>query len=87
MKNPEPCFQCGQPGAELFGYPICETCKAQLGLFTDATIQKHIAGYQQPGRERTYEQEIQYRLEFMEKDYIKKRIKLLYIQERVRDLK
>ncbi len=86
MSTSDPCFQCGQPGTELFGYPICDACKARLGLFSDATIQNHIARHQQPGRERSYEQEIQYRQAFMEKDYIKKRIKLLYIQERVRVL-
>jgi len=77
------CFQCGKQGTDLFGYTICESCKSKLGLFTDETIKKHISLYQST-KNHSYEEEIRERLIFMEKDYIKKRIKLLNILERLK---
>jgi len=83
------CFQCGKTDnscTELFGYIICDSCKSKLGLFTDKTIKKHIMHYQQ-SKDRSYEEEIHFRLDYLDKDYIKKRIKLLYIQERLNYIK
>ena len=78
------CFQCGRPGKDLCGFTICDSCKSRLSLFTDETIKKHIALYTAKGR--SYEAEIARRLDFIEKDYIKKKIKLLHIQERLKEL-
>ena len=77
------CFQCGDKGDDLYGYTVCADCKSKLGLFTDATIKKHIALYQDPAKKRSYAQEIKYRLDFVEKDYIKKKLKLLHILDRL----
>lgn len=77
------CFQCGKEGEKLFGYTICGTCKARLGLFTDETIRKHVSLYRST-KKHSYEEEIERRLVLMEKDYIKKRIKLLHIRERLK---
>ncbi len=82
----KPCFQCGNPGADLYGYTICDACKAKLGLFTNETIQKHVALYEKSQKKRSYEQEIRYRLDYIEKDFIKKQIKLLHIQNRLIDI-
>ena len=86
MELKKPCFPCGNPGTDLFGYIICDSCKTKLGLFTDGTIQKHIALYEKSNKKRSYAEEIRYRLEFVEKDYIKKRIKLHHIQERLNQI-
>ncbi len=82
MKNL--CFQCGRIGKDLCGITVCDSCKSRLGLFTDETIKKHISLYKAKGR--SYEEEIARRLDFIEKDFIKKKIKLLHIQERLKEL-
>ena len=79
------CFQCGEKGTNMYGYIICDSCKSKLRLFTDETIQKHISLYKKT-KIHSYEEEIHDRLVFLDKDYIKKRIKLLYIQERLADI-
>ncbi len=75
----KPCFNCEKEGEELHGYIICKSCKADLRLFTDETIKKHILHFQKSA----YEEDIRNRLEYLEKDCIKKRIKLLHVQERI----
>lgn len=36
------CYNCGKATAkELFNYPICDSCKSKLKLFTEATIKKY----------------------------------------------
>jgi len=79
MNLEKTCFQCGNKGANMYGYTICDSCKSKLKLFTDETIRKHIALYRKPTKDRSYEEEIRFRLDFVEKDYIRKRIKLLHI--------
>jgi hypothetical protein len=81
MKNI--CFQCGNPGGNMFGYYICDSCKAKLGLFTDEKIKQHITLFANSTKKRSYIEEINYRLNFIENDYIKKKIKLLHILERI----
>ena len=71
------CFQCGKRGSELYGYTICDECKSKLGLLTDETINKHLMLYKK--KNRSYEDEIRRRLDFIDRDYKKKRIKLLYV--------
>ncbi|KMY67055.1 hypothetical protein AAU61_14040 [Desulfocarbo indianensis] len=78
------CFQCGRKGADLFGYCVCDSCKAKLGLFTDATIKRHIAKYETQGK--SYAEEINNRLHILDEDYIKKKIKLLHVRERLQHI-
>ncbi len=67
------CFNCGEPGELFFGYPICDTCKSKLGLFTDKTIKSHILKYATDNKKQhSYEEEIACRMIFLDKDYIKK---------------
>ena len=66
----------------MYGYTICDSCKSKLGLFTDETIKKHVSLYRT--RDHSYEEEIRDRLILLEKDCIKKTIKLLHIQERLK---
>jgi hypothetical protein len=87
MNMSKSCFNCGSQGSDMYGFTICDPCKADLKLFSDETIKKHIARYKKSSSGRTYEQEIQYRLDFVEKDYIKKKIKLLHILDRLEHLK
>ena len=81
MNKSKKCFQCGEPGEEMYGFIICPLCKSKLGLFTDDTIKKHIDIYSK-NKEISYHEEIQKRLLFIENDFIKKKIKLLHILER-----
>jgi len=67
----------------LFGYTLCLDCRANLKLFTDKTIERHALQFKEAKRQDpehlTYEEEMRYRLDFIHKDYISKRIKLLHI--------
>lgn len=78
-KKEKACFQCGTilNIASLYGYTICETCKSRIGLFKSDTIDRHVASY----KKGVYKEEVDSRLTLMEKQYIKKRIKLLHIQD------
>lgn len=76
------CFNCGREGADFHGYSICGSCKSKLKLFTDETIKKYHT--KDP---EGFTKEIQRRMEFLDKDYIKKRLKLLHIQEQIKYLK
>ena len=84
MNMKKACCQCGADGKNLFGYTICDVCKSSLGLFTDETIKKHISLYDNSDKNHSYEEEIRDRFIILEKDYIKKRIKLFHIQERLK---
>jgi len=75
----EKCFNCGNNGEGLYGYFICDACKSKLRLFTDSTIKKYY-----DKSPENYSKDIQRRLDFVDKDYIKKRIKLLHIQEQIK---
>ena len=94
-KNTKQCFQCGgahgSPNLDLFGYTICTTCKSKLGLFQDKTVQRHVASFEKAKEQNSnlpsYLEEVEHRLICLEKDYIRKRIKLLHIQERINDIK
>jgi arsenate reductase-like glutaredoxin family protein len=78
------CIFCGEDGTDLYGYDICDSCKKKLKLIKDETIQKHIAMYDQ--KDHSYHDEIQNRLDLLEKDHIQKKIKLLHIQDRLKYL-
>ena len=86
------CFSCGSTNQSriknLYGYDICDSCEPTLGLYKDNTIRKHIASYEK-NREAvpenpTYAQEVDYRVEAMEEDYIRRRLKLLHIRARLK---
>lgn len=75
----KPCYNCGKATAkELYNYPICDSCKSKLKLFTEATINKY---YSKNPEE--FSKEIQRRLDFIEIDYINKKIKLLHVKEKI----
>ena len=85
-----PCFKCGKSARsnlELFGYPVCAECKSKLGLYKDETIRKQISAFEKSAKKNpkkiSFEQEMRHRLEFIEKDYISKKIKLLHVLERL----
>lgn len=79
------CFECGGAGETMHGYVICEACKSKLGLFTDEKIHEHMMRYAEEGK--SYADEIRFRLDAVEKDYIKKKLKLLYIQDRLTQIR
>ena len=57
----------------------------RLGLFTDKTIKKYVLQHKK--KKRSFEEEIDYRLDYIDKDFKKKRIKLLYIKDRLKHIK
>lgn len=65
----------------MYGYTICDSCKAKLRLFTDETIKKY-----KSKNAKKFSKEIQRRLDFLDKDYIKKRIKLLHVLKQLKRL-
>ncbi|NER13450.1 hypothetical protein GWK08_08385 [Leptobacterium flavescens] len=93
-KTQEQCYKCGDTSKnqleELYGYTICNSCKSRLGLFLDPTIEKHVLSFRETKREDptkpTYKEEVAFRLDCLDKDYISKKIKLLHIQDRINNL-
>jgi hypothetical protein len=75
------CFNCSKPGKDIHGISICESCLVELRLFNDETIARQREEYM--GERGSYEKEIDYRLDFIEKDFLKKKLKLLHIKERL----
>lgn len=76
------CYKCGkETEKELFNYPICDSCKTKLKLFNEKTVKKY---YLENPEE--FSKEIQRRLDFIEIDYINKKIKLLNVKEHLKNL-
>ncbi|WP_299217310.1 hypothetical protein [uncultured Aquimarina sp.] len=74
------CFNCDKNGKNMYGYAICDSCKSKLRLFTKDTIKRYYS--ENP---ESFPEEIQRRLDVLDKDYIKKRMKLLHIQEQLKN--
>ncbi len=75
------CFNCSKKGTNMYGYVICDTCKSSLRLFTDATIKKYYT--EDP---KGFVKDIDERIDVLEKDFIKKRIKLLHVKVQLKQL-
>lgn len=82
MKNQ--CFNCGNEGDEFHGYFICETCKTNLGLFTEKKIGKYIAEFEHKGT--SYLDYTNEHLAKLENTYIKQKLKLLDIKAKIESL-
>ena len=80
------CFQCGNQGQSFYGYTICDSCKTNLRLFTDKKIKQYITLFDTSAKKQPYKDEIKYKLDFIEKDYIKKKIILSHILDRIEQL-
>lgn len=89
------CYKCKQSldsnkVMELFGHTVCEPCKKDLGLLQDRTIERHLknfdSSYNSKFDSKTYNEEIEHRLDYIEKYYISSKIKLLHIKERLEHL-
>jgi len=82
--NSTTCCQCDARGdmVELFGYYFCGPCESKLGLHSDKTILKNVASCKLP-EPLTYEDEVTGRLDAMESNFIKGKVKLLHILERL----
>ena len=82
------CFNCGaETSNQRYEITICAACEQDLRLFTDETIARQKAEYKTSEKYATYNDEIADRLVFLEKDYLKKKIKLLHVLERLEHLK
>ncbi len=88
VKSAMKCFNCGTETAnQRYKIAICAACEQDLRLFTDETITRQKAEYKPSEKYAVYDDEIADRLVFLEKDYLKKKIKLLYVLERLDYLK
>ena len=67
------CFNCNEKGTSMHGYFVCDSCKKTLRLFTKKTVEKHISKF----TKSAYLNEMERRLFNLEKDFIKKKIKIL----------
>ena len=82
------CFNCGaETSNQRYEIMICAACEQDLRLFTDETIARQKAEYKPSEKYAAYGDEIADRLVFLEKDYLKKKIKLLHVLERLDFLK
>ena len=89
------CYKCdlsleSNEALELFGHTICKPCKKDLGLLQDHTIKRHLnnfdSSYNSKFDSTSYPEEIEHRLDYIEKYYISSKIKLLHIKERLEHL-
>ena len=82
------CCQCeaGDRLVSLYGYTFCERCEAKLGLHSDKTILKNADAFDR-SKPISYEAEVVNRLQAMEKNFAKTRVKLLHILERLAELR
>ena len=81
------CFMCSSSAdTELYGIPVCNACKAELRLFSDNTILRQARDYRGFDAYASYHNEVFDRLQLLEVDYLKKRIKLLHILDRLEAL-
>lgn len=67
----------------MYGYSICKECVSKLRLFTDKTIKEHITKY----KRLAYEDEVNNKLLLLNETYIKKKIKLLHILDRLQEIR
>lgn len=81
MDEKDLCFNCGKKGSLFYDYIVCDSCKSKLKLFSEETIKKHYL--KNPEK---FSKEIERRLDFIEKDYIKKKIKLLNVKEQLKNI-
>lgn len=78
----ENCALCMEPGSELYGYNICDACKDELRLHTDKTIEKNRKKHEATAN-NTYIDEINKRLEEVDKIHLKAKLKLLHIKNKL----
>lgn len=64
----------------LHGYNVCQECKKSLRLFDQKTVSKYISELWRA----EYKAEVEKRIEKLDQDYLKKRIKLLDIQNKIK---
>ena len=90
----ETCYKCGEYESnrleDLYGFTICESCIKTLALFKDKIIKRHLDNFDPENYKRfnskTYKQEIENRLKFIEEDFINKKIKLMHVLDRLKQL-
>lgn len=82
------CFNCtSDTNFKKYEIPICHSCESGLKLFTDDTIIRQKKEYKASENYSSYQDEISHRIILLERDYLKKRIKLLHILERLDNFK
>ena len=81
------CSQCGAQSklSNLYGFVFCVRCESKLGLHSDKTILKNADGYA-TSKPVSYEEEVVERLQKMDRDFIKAKVKLMHILERLGEL-
>ncbi|MEE9363288.1 MAG: hypothetical protein V3U92_11890 [Cellulophaga sp.] len=88
------CYKCQETDktkiSTLFGYSICKPCISNLGLLQDATIKRHITSFDPSLKKNlettSHKEAVSNRIILLERGYISKKIKLLHIQKRLKEL-
>lgn len=77
------CFRCHKKENlnKLYDFSICNTCKQELTLMTNETIKKHLQN------NPSFKKEAQSKLDILETEYARKKIKLLHILEKIESFK
>ncbi|KAB2859368.1 MAG: hypothetical protein F9K09_02435 [Flavobacteriales bacterium] len=82
------CFNCAaDTNHKKYEIPICHSCETGLKLFTDDTIMRQKKEYKCSEKYSSYLDEIAHRIILLENDYLKKKIKLLHVLERLANFK
>lgn len=84
------CSLCDESDAKqieiMYEYPICSNCIKKFRLHTDHSLNKYILDMDAQKKENpsnlTFREEMERRLELVEKEYIKKKVKIKYILDR-----
>ena len=86
--NGKTCSQCESERQleNLYGFYFCRRCLKKLALHSDKTILKNADQFDQ-NKPISYEEEVTHRLQQMDKNYIKTKVKLMHILERLVELR
>ena len=85
------CYRCKEVDSSqlltLHGYVICGSCQSKLRLFNDKTILNYIHKFDNPAMSNNaYLEDVDSKLEIVERIYIDKKIKLKHIRKRIIEL-
>lgn len=85
--NENVCSQCEAADKleNLYGFYFCPRCESKLGLHSDKTILKNAEKFA-AANPTSYEDEVVRRLQKMDRDFAKTKVKLLHILERLAEL-
>lgn len=80
MTKKSACFNCKKRTDNLvYGFSVCQECESRLGLMSEETVGKHMQN------KSDFLKEARSKMEILEKDYARKKIKLLHILDKLKE--